>query len=391
MRGFVNDPAANYGLVVDSLLGSATTAGYRIRIDRFGGIVEEVPLASSATLHDPMFYGGKETSFPVLLQHVAQKRGPGTISVIVSDLVQSGSTGDQRALVEAFQAIARTRPEVLVLGFRSAFCGKYWIESRPVAKRTLELCLNGQGLEQSRPFYAILIADSRAELEEARRYLTADVQGFQEFDATRPGVPLVKIEFVPPDPGEPAVWTPWDEAQTLAGRESPRQLLSFFEAAPPPRGQAELELALLFPSDSKGEHTYPLRSLVDLRVQAEKLSWGSDGKPTAKDPRPVELPWRATFASSAEVPRKLRGIALTYTLPQPERLTWDAYLIQLLPGQANLRPPLWVDEWSTVDDSDPRAGNRTLRLDLFVKAMIRSIQENVPLSEHYLLLGRGER
>jgi hypothetical protein len=391
MRGFVALSGSNYGKVVDSLLGSAATSGYRIELDRFGSGIERIASVSSATLLDSGFYGGKETSFPELLRHVARERKPGTIAVIVSDLVQSGSSGDQHALIEAFQAI--TQPEIVVLAFRSAFCGKYWVESRRVAKRTLDLCLNGQGIEQSRPFYAVLIADSRADLEEARRYLTADVEGYQEFDATRPGVPLEAVEPAMPAPGDVVIWSPWEKAKEISRAAPPRQLLSFFEAFPQSQESADLKLTLLFPEDGKSDHTYRIRSLLELRVHAVTLSYGADGKPAsaASLPRPVNLTWKAAFVASEEKPQRVRGIAVTYSLPQPKPSTWDAYRIELQPGQANLRPPLWVEEWSTIDDSDLRMGSRTLKLDLFIKAMIRSIQENVPLSEHYLLLGRGER
>ncbi|HYH45127.1 MAG TPA: hypothetical protein VEG34_05530, partial [Thermoanaerobaculia bacterium] len=276
------------------------------------------------------------------------------------------------------------------LGFRSAFQGRYWVESRKVANRTLSLALNGQGYAQSRPFYAILIADSRPQLDEARRYLTADVQGFEEFDASLPAVPLEAIEPVPPEAGKAPVWSAWEAIRPLPGAGRPRYLLSFFQSSPPPGERSELGLFLLFPA-GKGDYVYPLRSVGQLDVRAEKLSFGPDGKPSAGTPRPVEVPWRANLAPAPEEPRKVRGIELTYRLPQPAVGSWDAYRIRILAGQANVRPPLWVDEWSTSDDSDPQAGNRTLKLDLFIKAMVRSIQEHVPLSEHSLLLGRGER
>jgi len=65
-----------------------------------------------------------------LLDRVA-KAPADRVTVIVSDLVQSERERSAYDFIEAFRRAAVMRPEIMLLGFRSAFRGKYYVETEP--------------------------------------------------------------------------------------------------------------------------------------------------------------------------------------------------------------------------------------------------------------------
>lgn len=379
MRGFVAVEASAYRRALDFLLDRSATAGYPLEVFQFSHKVTSLGNVGTATVLDPAFYSGGETSFPNLLGHIVESGEPGTISLIVSDVVQSGRTGDQRDLVLAFQKVAKAGKQVAMLAFRSAFRGTYWVESKRIGRTRFELNLDGRTSDQGRPFYVILIADTREELAEARRYLLPDIDGYEEFDASSPGLLVEDVAFVPPDLQGGALWNLYRAAEKLPGGSGYRAALSFVEIGATAAETSPLRLRLKTPA-SGPQSTGAIRSpgIMEFSVERRTYRNGRWSEIEAVPMRPEAL-----FKAS--------DLDVTYPFPRPRPMTWDVYRVRMSPGPANLRVPSWVDEWTTLDDSLEMWGNRTLKLDLFVEAMNRSIRERVPFTEQFILLGRGER
>jgi len=379
MRGFVTNADSGYRTAIDFLLDRSATAGYPLEVFRFAdGIAPLGNVAASAVL-EPSFYSGAETSFPNLLRHIGENDEAGAISVIISDLVQSGRTGDQRALVVAFQEIAKRGKQVVLLAFRSSFSGTYFVESRRKGRpNTLQLKLDGGTADRSRPFYMILVADGDTDLAEVRRYLLPDIQGNEEFDASSPALAVEAVEYLPPDLGTVALWNVYRATENLPVTVGHRATLSFMEIGVSAGEASPVRLGLKLPATGPQSNRV-LRSPQDLKFMAERRSV-RNGRWTK--PQAVDLAPEALFRSA--------DLGLTYQVPRPTTASWDVYRIRICPGPGNLRLPAWVEDWATPDDSLEMWGNRTLKLDLFIEAMNRSIKEKVPLSDQFILFGRGE-
>lgn len=382
MRGFVGRSNSDYSRALSYLLEHAATAGYDLNAFGFANQVS-APLGnvSAAAILRPGFYSGGETSFPDLFERIIREHDKGVVSVVVSDLVQSGRIGDQRSLILAFQKLARKRPQVLLLAFRSSFEGRYFVEGAH-AGTSLLLSLDGTTAERSRPFYALVIASSLTDLNEARRFLLPSLRGYEEFDASRPGLKLTDVEYLPSVDGLTPVWNTYKAVEPLStGLPAfPRTLLSFNEIAPPMGPNSPLRLCFSF-EDSPDYRSHGLWSPEDLSFTVHR-SYLQTGK--WKPAEEADIAPEALFSADGKF------LNVSYALPRPDPFNWDLYRVRLMPGAGNLRLPSWVEEWTTPDDSLPIWGNRTFKLELFIEAMTRSLREQVPISEHYLLLGRGE-
>jgi hypothetical protein len=391
MRGFAASPDAKYVEVLDRLLDDASSAGFQVATHSFSENVEVMNNSGSAVFLDPTFYRGLETSFPKLFRHVANERGQGTISIIVSDMVQSGKSGDQRALLGSLQEVTQSKPELQLLAFRSSFKGTYYIEGRRMARPHLELSLDGTSRENSRPFYVLIIADNREDLAAVRQYLQPQmdrVTGEQlplELNASRPALTVESIELPPTSSEAPVVWHAFEPSRWISaqGRKSPpRLVLSFLEVRPPIAEPVNLRLRIKVKHPPKEAL---IRSAEALRFDMRACSF------TARRPSkvvPVSLPWEASLSREDRQGTSYLDVSYQFSRPQPQ--TWDAYHIQIIPGPGNLQPPVWVLDWSTIDDSPVKNGHRTLKLDVFIDTILRSIKEEVPFSETYIVLGRGD-
>ena len=90
MQGFLNLPNSRYRRALDHLLDRSIAGGYDVTVHKFDRVVERLPATISvASIAQVGFFIGAETSFPALFQHIDRERKPGTIAVVVTDLVQS--------------------------------------------------------------------------------------------------------------------------------------------------------------------------------------------------------------------------------------------------------------------------------------------------------------
>jgi hypothetical protein len=379
MKGFVAQPPSNYWRALNFVMDRISTARYDLKVHEFSDRVSKLENRSAASILSPSFYSGQETAFPLLFEHIARETQPEDIAIVVSDFVQSGRTGDQRALVTAFQKLTPKKPAILLLAFRSAFQGTYYVEGRRIIGPTIHLSLDGRAPDRARPFYVLLIAGSASGLEEARNLLLPDIGADEEFAVSKPALALATAEFLPPNSGEFPVWNAYRPVEKLPLKSDISvEALSFLEISPPIAEPTRLRLQFQCAGECAAS---PLRAPERLHFEITRSSQ-KQGKWSAVEA--VGSPAHALFSADR------KHLSVEYSVRRPEALSWDVYRARILPGMANLRAPLWVDEWTTSEDGTVRLGHRTFKLDLFVEAMIRSIQEQIPISEHYLLLGRGE-
>ena len=162
MRGYASLPDSHYVRVMNHILDAGATGNLSVTPYRFSSGIAPVGNLGIAQLLSPQFYGGLDTPLSRLLEHIGVS--PNRMSVIVSDLVQSDKTNDERALVKALRELARKRVEIRLLGFRSGFRGDYYVEHAPYAghaQRKIPLTLDQSVPGGGRPFYLLVIAPNR--------------------------------------------------------------------------------------------------------------------------------------------------------------------------------------------------------------------------------------
>ena len=395
MRGFTAIDGSLYRRVVEALQDHAATTATEVQ--QFGFDIEPRLLsAEEQTLAmTPGFYDGRASNFPRLLAEAAP--APGVVSIVVSDLVQSVSGTDARSLASALRDLGKTHPEVLLLAFRSAFQGTYYVEAPGSQQRSLQIDFDGMSQHTGRPFYVLVLAASPADLEFCRRNLYADLPAKERYLASEAAFEVVDLAPVPEREVRDNRWNLF--RRSTAVDELPRgRTISLLALGPSQLSPPALHLEITI------EKRAPLRSLVDLdwELSARALRQGKweTKEITGLEPRlrwapkpPVpqggerrERPREET--SSPEAKPETSEIWLELPVERPPTGGWDAYRLRLQPGAGNLLPPFWVEAWSTDDDGDLSQAHRTLQLDLFVEALIRSIQERVVLTDQLILLGK---
>jgi hypothetical protein len=381
MRGFLTLPQSRFRRALDQLLDRAVSGGYDVHVFRFDGEVSPLPASiSTASLLSRDFFGAGETSFPTLFREIRKRRTPGSIAVVVTDLVQSGRTGEQRELSRAFQELAEDRPEVLLVAMRSAFVGRYWPEATPAADH-LDFELRGADLRSSRPFYLLVLADRPEELHLLRRRLDLHVQPGSlawELDASRPAMIVEGAEFSPrPQGPEATVWQVARRQVVLPplGR-SYRDVCWLLEREPPRPGGAAIRLRY------RVDGEIAVEDLRHVAVDVRYCRLGAEGGCATAEPIRVPVEVLRPDASGE--------VVVALALPRPTAGAWDAYHVRLLPGAANLVQPFDADLWTTDDDAQLVNQTRTYKLDLFAETLTNALREPVALAEHFILLGRGD-
>jgi hypothetical protein len=379
MQGFVAKPASRYCKVVQDLWTQTLSGQYNAQLTKFSEGFGTLPNVGLAELCSSAFYTGTDTPLSILLARVASDLQSGNLAVIVSDMVQSEATRDQTALIRQLQnALAQGHPEVLLLGFRSAFDGTYPFEAAPKGHIPLHLA---DDPNQGRPFYVLVFAPTIKDLQTFRRLVLNEVGGEVSFQATEPPLAPQVVRVVGSEDTS-AVWQRNSKTIPLPGYSPAANIIDFFqEMRNPPSTGSSLELKYVNKVNMRPH------SLPDLRMTAEKATFQRGRHPIQR--QPVEM--QILFSGKLE-PSKTQTVELfaTYSgLPRPAPGTWDVYHIEISAGAGNLDAPAWVDDWSTPNDSSAAEGNRTFNLKPFILAMVRAMSENAVFSDHFIALGRG--
>jgi|CXWL01.1.fsa_nt_gi hypothetical protein len=382
MRGFANVQGGRFCRLLDQLLDRSVAGGYEVSVYSFDKDVAPVaPSVGSNLLRDPLFFQGSETSFPVLFTAIRKARRPGGLALVLTDLVQSGKTGEQRAMAAALRDLATQPVEVVLIALRSPFVGRYWPES--TRDRPFDIALPDDDVRSSRPFYALLFADQIADIELLRRRLRLftdpTIRTSWELDASKPAIAASSLSVAPvqPPPGGDAAWQVHTPARSLAPQgRTPR--FAYWLVVGASSALAAQQLRFELRTESRMEIEDPSR--LSVTVQSSHCRLGAC-QPAAE--------WREVPVTVERSPES-STILVTYGLPMPAAGTWDAFRVQFLPGPANLLEPVSTALWTTDDDSRPEHANRTFKLDLFVDTMLSTWREQTPIAEQYLFLGRPE-
>jgi hypothetical protein len=391
MRGFVEAGDSQYRRILDAVLDHAESSGCALHPFGFASGVE--PLAGGGKLElalQSSFYDGLNTDFQGLFARAVPR--PGEVSVIVSDFVQSAGGEDQRALVAAMNDHDAARWQVLLLAFRSAFRGWYYVETPGAAERRFHLDLDGVTAATGRPFYVLVLSSSRRDLEAFRRYVLADVHGDEELAPSQPALEAIDVEAVPAEPAGGA--GRWSRSQQLerslpAVSAGSGHVSSFIALGGDHDQLPPLRLAVAARART------PLRSMGDLAIEVAAKTRSRTGwrdKPSAV-PRAEWAPpskGRPMDGAALNTPDAGASFVISLDVPRPSRGAWDVYRVRVAPGEGNLLPPLWVESWTAYDDSLPANANRTLKLRLLVEALIRAIQERVPILDEFILVRRED-
>lgn len=373
MQGYVVPGTSRYRRVVNAVLEKIITAGYPYTIVRFTDGAAGRTSRDISTLHllDLQFYRATETPLASLLDRISQSRGD-RIAVIVSDLVQSERARPHYQFIDALRRAALKTSDVLLLGFRSAFKGKYYVESIPRSDDEFDLELDGSSLRASRAFFVLVLAPSRAALSQFRKYVVDHVAPTEEFYASEPSLVVDKTELASEVPYRlyRAFEQPSRSAATFVG--------SLRESHEVRGSTAEVTLRL---TAMRGKVS--LASLTNLRHEVARRG----AAPTQWTAVPVNSVTRSVPGPRSAGERV--SFLVSYPLPRAQTCgVWETYRSRVRAGRANVEPPGWVGEWSTRDDRSRAQGHLTLNLSLVVEAMIRAITEEVILTEQYIRVGR---
>jgi hypothetical protein len=390
MRGFAAAGGSRYQQVLGAILNHAVTSGGVLQIFGFAAGIERLGVQTDPS--EPRFYNGAETDFRDLFSYAAPR--PGSVSIIISDFVQSVEGGDQRELIASLSRNqGGENRQIQLLAFRSAFQGLYFVETRGSGARKFHVDLDGSSPLNSRPFYLLVIADSKNALEDARRYLFSDIRADQELKPCEAAFEVVDVHLASETRPTGTEENRWSHSLQLEQKlwevaSGGGRINSFIALGDDYRPLPSLRVEI------GARARTPLRSITDLQIQSEartrdrtgwhprtavmpQVDWAPDGKghPAVKE-TPI-------------APNSDWGFVLNLPLPWPPRDTWDVYRVRIEPGKGNLLPPLWVESYTTYDDSQPDNANRTLRFKIFVEALIRSIQEHVTVLDQYVLVRRA--
>lgn len=373
VAGFVADRAFGYVEVLGSLLRHTETAGYVRRVFRISDMSLPVHGLSRNIVLSSNFYTGGETPLRRLLDAIRQRRDPNRIALVITDLVQSESLDDQQSLAEALRLLALQNPHIVLLGFRSQFRGSYYPQAASVPE--YQLSVRGGVRGSGRPYYLLIVAPSRAALEGFRKYVLREIGEEEAFEPSRPSFDITAIEFHPEHQPNRKMWNSNKDPELFPpGDSSPRGYrVAYVQGMPIKPGSAELRLQCAL------RQGLPLIDLDQIRYRMEKVSFVKE-RLRAK---PVPARGRVEFGDSLA-----KGLLrVNYVLDVPEPGAWDAYRVQLWPGNGNLGVPAWVDAWSTETDESPARGDRTVHFSQFVEALVRAITERVVASDQYVLIG----
>ncbi len=363
MAGFVRVPQADYRTVTARLLEKAYTAPYALEINRFADTVESVASDADERVMQPGFYDGRTTALAHIIRTLVQRSRVGESVLLLSDMVQEGSSQDALDLVEALRAAAGRFPEVRLLAFRSTYIRRY--PTFVTVERTTAP-LSG------RPFYLLALGPDRARLDEVERYVFGGLGAAQIFDA-RLSAEVSGVAQPPLEPG-----AAWLRVRQEAAEECPggRAWLSYVRRSTQDTGSLQFIV--------EATPHVRIRDLGGLAARIEEASFPGGASTPSKVTARVELAADRKTTGGGTVQGTTAWRA-TYSVPEPARGKWRAYRVRLKGGRGNFAVPSWVSDWSTRPGMDDL--KRTANLEMLVEALLRAVTEDVIILDHVVVVG----
>ena len=376
MAGYVRGSGRSYyETMVRTLLKGVTTGnGYTHKIWKVSEKLEEVTQQNESEFFSEGFYNGKDSPLRSLIDRIT-KQSPLKLSVIISDMVLSERGTDQRLLVEALRSAAKVFPQIQLVGMRSQFWGKYWVEARPAAVPVLQLQASQAEPRSGRPFYILYLAPSEKTLQtfNANTIDALDAELCQKqtvsenkfcFNPAFPPIELSSSVGLPAGQG----WRIQQKSRT----KPEESLHPTFYSAYTAEGPATQDPAIPVLADGGKRSSF---------VGTPRLAityWKEGG---LGEPKTREVPLK--------IGEKQGATTIAFPLPvDAPNARWTSYYMQVRAGEGSLVVPDWLAEWSTEDDRLERFAPKTFQLAYLVEAMLRGITANALISEHYVTVGR---
>ena len=153
-------------------------------------------------------------------------------------------------------------------------------------------------------------------------------------------------------------------------------------------GQQAYSVSWLTPGNEDAKHhklRYQLsfkRSCEIARSDFEMTVYAGDSTTQRPDLKP-DILWKPNVDG-----RDSLMLTYDFTKVEPNRGEWRCYRVVLQMGAHSLKPPSWVADWSTEDDTGLRKSEKTLHLDLLIELLLHACTERTPCYEQYLSFGR---
>ena len=372
MRGFVQSPHANYRVLVGRVLESAAAADlhtsvYAVSSQRVISSLPQEHILSAA------FYNGPDTPLAALVRRIAAQ--PTHVALVISDMVESERGVDNLGLQAALVGLARQMPQVRLLGYRSDYIGPYVPESRISGGARLEINASQSVPNAGRPFYLLAIAPNAASMQRLDQSILDRLPSLQTLDFSQPAFSVKSVSL------NSAAGSPWLKYSNFIRRNHAYDRFEDgFELKKARTGSDTVDLPVSLAIDDR----VPVYKVEDLDLAGESAVW--DGNFTQR--RSVKVPVTGSVSPDGST------LSAVLTLPNPalvddKKANWQVYDLHLNPGAGNLNPPQWVVDWSTEDDSSPRAANRTYHLAGLVKTLETAITEHQACGEWILKIERA--
>jgi hypothetical protein len=397
MKGYVAVAGGNgYKATIERLLERLAASQYPLEATGVSSGEKSLQSVQASQLLSPGFYSGADTPLSKVVGEMAASVEGGKIAILVSDMVQSDPLHERTDMIRALARLSSG--EILLIGSRSGFHGKYFPET--YAKKPFDLNLPDDE-EKGRPFYFLISAPTAAVMQKFRDKILTPAFENRKVQMFAPSTPAVSFdqEWKVLGIGKaPSAWSRGTKAALVPGTRG--VLWESFTH----QGGAAAESPLRI--ESKASIRAPLRDFSRLGYLMERGTFKSAGKDGKRGPgearerlegRPeceiqnadpkADKKWVACGAV-AGLSNGEYVVRLTFPFATPAMNTWDVYHLKVTAGDGNLRPPEWITAWSTSSDQETQDGNKTLYLEVLGESLVNGISENVVILDRLIHLGR---
>ena len=401
MQGYVAGGDSIYGATIERLMERLAEAQYPLKSSGLSGNERSLDSLPASRLRDPGFYVGGDTPLSKVVGQMADAVERGSVAVLVSDMVQSDPLAERTDLIRALAKLAGSNGNILLIGCRSGFRGKYFVETYP--KSVINLSLPNDEA-QGRPFYYLVGAPSAMAMQKFRdKVLTPVFEGHQPQTFT-PSMAALSFgtdwKILGVGQAE-SVWSRKTRAALVPGTRGVLWESFLHQGGNGPDAPMRIESEISIRS--------PLRDLSRLGYTIDRGTFrtrGKAGKPEHGEARerverrpdcevqiaqsgqnPQVKKW-AKCSEAKTLPNGDYPIRLTFPFATPAMSTWDVYRLKITAGDGNLRPPEWISEWSTGSDRQVQDGNKTLYLEVLGESLVNGISENIVILDRLIHLGR---
>ena len=384
MIGYLSPKKSAYRNTLDTILGNLSGSNVSANVYPFGLDVGAPLGPDSRYPLNWRFYSQEFTSLPAVLRHLSDGLHNSHLSIIISDLVQSGQADDHKAVSSALgTALQQYRslgaePEVDLLGFRSAFYGKYSIEAHDKLPRKLDPLDRLDDPESGRPFYVWVLSPSAEVLNSCREYALRGTNPLKQFSTLSPLLSVAQIQLADEllDGGGP--YQIWDRT-TVTPLAHHQRMISVVQAKKGSiHSQDPLGAAL------SGDLGISPINFARIGISGKRCELSVNNGLVGCVPTELLAKEHPVVSLRPDEP-----LIVQFPIGAPRAASWGLWYYKFMPGNGNLNVPSWVADWSTTDDRTMDNASKTLHIETLVRAMITHVVEPRPFLEQVLIV-RGE-